>query len=189
MLTVRPVYLPCKVLTSGTVVSMTEVKALAAPPKFLALPDYSEGLASYFVEPQIVDSMVADLAELVSTRVAELRLEHAQGLLDRCRQQVFEAATDERYQSRLGQIHLRLNDFIMGASLVVNPLPKRKHRHHLTDYEALHSDYWNAFSDANKVWNTFAYCLQPLVKNPSDDTIRRFRRKKHFAAGRRRPPA
>ncbi len=164
---------------------MTEVKALSPPPKFLALRDHSQGWSNYFVEPEIVDSLISDLAELVSTRVAELRLENAQRSLNKCRAEIFRKAKAERHDPWRRQLRLHLQEFVEGASLVVNPLPKRRFRRSFTDYQALHSDWLNAFSDANKVWHAFSYCLEPLAKNLDDDTAaRRSQRKKTPTADR-----
>jgi hypothetical protein len=164
---------------------MTEVKALSPPPKFLALPNYSQGLSNYFVEPEIVNSLISDLAELVSIRVAELRLENAEHSLNKCRARIFREAKEERHDPWRMQLRLHLQEFIEGASLVVNPLPKRRFRRPFTDYEALHSDWLNAVSDANKVWHAFSYCLEPFAKNLDDDTAaRRPQRKKTRTADR-----
>ncbi len=163
---------------------MTHVKALPPLPEFLALPDYSQGLPKYFVEPEIVDSLVNDLAELVAKRVAELRLERANRHMIECRVRLLQASKGERQATPQERLRTHLNDFIVGASLVIKPLPKRKVKRLHSDYEALRTDWLSAASDAGKVWNTMLYCLQPLTKNISDDTApeRARRRKNPLAA-------
>jgi hypothetical protein len=170
---------------SGIVEIMTEIKALPPPPAFLALPNYTRNLSEYFVEPELVDSLVRDLAELVSIRVAELRLEHTDRYMNECRARLLRAAKNERREPLREQLRMQLSDLIVGASLVINPLPQRKSKRHQSDYEALYSDWLTAGSDAGKVWHTMSYCLQPFVKNLSDDTVsKRARRRKPFAADR-----
>jgi hypothetical protein len=135
---------------------MTDLKLLPPVSPMLALRNRSFQTSDRFVDEEILDALLEELTEFVSKRAAELG-EQKQVEMEACKRLVSQSAFNSYHE------HVWA-DFIEGASLAFNPFPVRKPHTFLTDEEALHRDWIDAFSDANKVWHTIEVCIPKSLK-------------------------
>jgi hypothetical protein len=137
--------------------TMTDLKLLPPVGPMLALPNRSFQTSGRFVEEEILDALLKELTEFVSKRAAELG-EQKQVEMEDCKRLVSQSAALNSHHEHVWA------DIIEGSSLAFNPFPVRKPHTFLTDEEALHRDWIDAFSDANKVWNTIEACIPKSSK-------------------------